>query len=1857
MFNDFDKSRDIIVFYTPEALVKPHFAGQAILGKTLYKLGYNILFTKCFQNFRRCLVMEMLQVPIEADHPQLKTVCERCKQISVSILDHYGLPAIEIAELMTSEIHRKIQAAVNNAPTDLREFDFDGIPFGKLNGTDFVLATKISDFESVKDKYRSLWLKLIETSLSGYLIVDELCKRLPVKRVLYYSDYGVLLGTRIAASRNNAKAFSVVHASMKNVDRRKFSIVSEVRRYIDKERIKNWERWRDLSLSSQTIRTIGDDVIYRFGAKGTRAYSPAKTTEQDSLFDKLNISQDKKILVAYTSSLDERLACFWTQDAFNILETYSQPFSDQIEWLNAIVEFVEKRNDVQLIVRIHPREGKDQRQSIASQHLLLLEKNFKNSNSKNYRFVWPGDPVSSYDLAEIADVVLTSWSSIGLELASAGIPALMAFAKFSFPHDDFLGWAESPEHYFQKLESKLYNSDSHLLTVAHAYRCQYLFKIAYHIDFDDIIPSADHEDVISFKLPREAKTIEHIVIQGKNIDEINFERLTSLQDEAFCKDEELALKKELRRLIHFLHTGQDNNDEDLNLKVVKVTDSLDETLNQFLSIGNDSNQRFIILHGNFTHYIYNGKVFRRYSPMAARLAPLCGEVEIMEQEEKETLTSDPQNLIKENQVNSPSFSANRIKHRIDVGNLPTAVEYARRLFQEKKYNKSFDIYEQIVDTYPKNSIQILAEVYDCYQKIPQDRYNLYQSRHFDFGIRSGDKILDVGSGHLPFPFATHLTDITLTEHSYGRAGVPFKHIEGKPVFECSVEDMPFEDKEFDFVYCSHVLEHVNDPGKACLELMRTGKRGYIESPTRCKDLWLNTAKISNHRWWLEFINDTLVFTEYTEDEIKGLGSDILLQMNCTPQTIREKAFSSLLPLKCYFTDTMFVWEDSFNYEIYRLGDRKVPEAINASHSSSYKQIEKRIEVTVDDKLKSHKPEQTVEEKPLCLFYTTYYKGFIDSHYRKYPDLSSESHKTQKESLLSDFFGDSDFYSKGLKNAGWDAEDFISNCLPLQQSWAQENGFSGKGLEIVVEQIRQLKPQVVYLHEMGLGTKAFLSAIRPYTELIVGQIACPIFPQTDYSGFDIIISSFPHFVERFRKQGITSYWQPLAFDPRVLEKLPQKGRIYPITFVGGISPTHGKGKEILEKVAESLPVEFWGYGAESLPEISPIRQRHHGEAWGLDMFSLLRQSKITINRHIDVAENYANNMRLFEATGCGALLVTDYKDNLNELFEVGKEVVAYRSPEECAALVKYYLANPKEAEEIARAGQERTLRDHTYAKRMEQTAEILERHLRYKREKNHFPVPDMSKISYGHTLIQQRQISDNMTSAWQSAEIPAKQRSLVQAELNGMYKGKTPPVYQVLTESLRPYTYPGCSILEIGCSSGYYYEILEYLLNKRISYTGADYSDPLIKMAKDYYPKAKFHVADGANLPFKNEEFFVAISSCILLHVPNYQEHIKETVRVAQRFVIAHRTPVCRQRPTQYLKKFAYGVETVELLYNENEIISEFVSNGLKLLKAYQFHANPNQDQYDVTYIFEKRGKTKNPQLIYSNPQPATDKPVLLDIGHHQDWTKQITCILENNKINMDDPVFRDLMANPQKVGLNQEDFEGKNDQQKIEMITGEYFAKIANYAGQIASGLLFNAQWGHVPPEWFDHRHHLMHPEKWFNDYWTASADNVLRVLPLHGSLLELCSGDAFYDYHFYRKRAKEIVCVEINAEVFRHALKLHQSENITYILQSVLEYQPQPSYYDVVSIRGAIEHFSQAGQQAIFKKALEALKLGGWFCGDTPANLEGSSDHNKMLPSHENEWKDEAEMRQELEKVFEHVETYSMVSADRTTLFWRCQK
>lgn len=225
---------------------------------------------------------------------------------------------------------------------------------------------------------------------------------------------------------------------------------------------------------------------------------------------------------------------------------------------------------------------------------------------------------------------------------------------------------------------------------------------------------------------------------------------------------------------------------------------------------------------------------------------------------------------------------------------------------------------------------------------------------------------------------------------------------------------------------------------------------------------------------------------------------------------------------------------------------------------------------------------------------------------------------------------------------------------------------------------------------------------------------------------------------------------------------------------------------------------------------------------------------------------------------------------------------------------------------------------------------------------------------------------------------------------------------------------------------------------------------------------------------------------------------------------------------------------------------------------------------------------------------------------------------------------------------------------------GETLAAVTMTCGRVAAWGLFGAHWG-GNPEWFDGRLAILHPDKWMSDLSPVVHANTVEVLPLNGSLLDLCGGDGHLPYYVYSRRASRIVSIDYDITAHRHAMRHHSRPNIEYVHGSVLDYDAPAESFDVVAIRGAIEHFSQPDQQKIFRLAMRLLKPGGWFCGDTAANKKGAQ---TLLSHHENEWEDEAEMRRELGRVFAEVHTKTFRSVERAsgdtirqTLLWRCRK
>jgi SAM-dependent methyltransferase len=188
-----------------------------------------------------------------------------------------------------------------------------------------------------------------------------------------------------------------------------------------------------------------------------------------------------------------------------------------------------------------------------------------------------------------------------------------------------------------------------------------------------------------------------------------------------------------------------------------------------------------------------------------------------------------------------------------------------------------------------------------------ERYS-YQKEHVDFKIKETDKVLDIGSGGHPFPLATHLADLYTGDTSHRADKLA---VDDRPLVVCDIENMPFSEKYFDFVYCSHVLEHVEHPAIACKELMRIGKRGYIETPTKTTDLMFNFPRLKNHhKWHIELINNTLIFMEWKEEEKIDLGTSYFFEEY---HSIWNNAFQRMVVNNRRLFTNMLLWENGFNY--------------------------------------------------------------------------------------------------------------------------------------------------------------------------------------------------------------------------------------------------------------------------------------------------------------------------------------------------------------------------------------------------------------------------------------------------------------------------------------------------------------------------------------------------------------------------------------------------------------------------------------------------------------------------------------------------------------------------------------------------------------------------------------------------------------------------------------------------------------------------------------------------------------------------------------------------------------------------------
>jgi spore maturation protein CgeB len=400
-----------------------------------------------------------------------------------------------------------------------------------------------------------------------------------------------------------------------------------------------------------------------------------------------------------------------------------------------------------------------------------------------------------------------------------------------------------------------------------------------------------------------------------------------------------------------------------------------------------------------------------------------------------------------------------------------------------------------------------------------------------------------------------------------------------------------------------------------------------------------------------------------------------------------------------------------------------------------------------------------------LLVTVVYKNNVKQIYNKYPQLSKLSYSEQKKIVDKEISIWASGWENALAKNNYEVFSIPINVAPMQKKWAEENGTMLNNLhDIAFEQAKAFSPEIIWYDYYDLRLFDRIRSEIKSIRLALGWTGSAVVDFNILNKTDIVLSCAPETVENLKKTGIKSEHLNHAFNTEILKGLDTESikKDMGFIFIGQIfkgNEFHNKRELLLKELLKNTELKIYSplyhhniysigksiakkfgyamlYPFEKIPFVKKllignvifqelkrskdtslkpyereIKKKVLPPVYGTNMYSTISRAKVVLNIHADSSYRYASNMRLFETTGIGTCLLTDWKENLRYLFDDGNELISYRSPEECIEKVEWLLKNESEYIRIGKQAQIRTLKEHTYTQRVEELLMIINKNLK------------------------------------------------------------------------------------------------------------------------------------------------------------------------------------------------------------------------------------------------------------------------------------------------------------------------------------------------------------------------------------------------------------------------------------------------------------------------------------------------------------------------------------------------------------------
>jgi hypothetical protein len=436
------------LFLAPEALIGPHFEACVRIADILSSQGIEITFLGCFDQDLRCVFQDSSPSHERFSSRVEQNACLICVSHFSSVIASRGYRVISPEALGINdlqELHCDLAKKVRIEGLGAR---IDQLSYGALAGASLLLIKKISLESPLSSDDLNYLEDMAFTVLQRHAFVQRAIEVTNADVFFVFGQYAQNMAGVSAARGAGILPMIIDQPLNGDIDRNRILVRKHVALTNGLNLQSTWAQ-SPHSLSLQELSTLiaGQKATMQGGSSWS--YSPPISGKTNSA----NCLGGRKRIVAFTSSLDEidcssLLSIALGEDGHTRIKSV---YPSQIAWIDDLQVLAANHSQLDIVVRIHPREGTDARSGgVASRHLRQLIE--QSTHWKNLKIIWPQDPTSSYDLMMDADAVTTSWSSISIEAAILGIPVISPwYSNPTFPSNSFVDTPISREAYLNSL--------------------------------------------------------------------------------------------------------------------------------------------------------------------------------------------------------------------------------------------------------------------------------------------------------------------------------------------------------------------------------------------------------------------------------------------------------------------------------------------------------------------------------------------------------------------------------------------------------------------------------------------------------------------------------------------------------------------------------------------------------------------------------------------------------------------------------------------------------------------------------------------------------------------------------------------------------------------------------------------------------------------------------------------------------------------------------------------------------------------------------------------------------------------------------------------------------------------------------------------------------------------------------------------------------------------------------------------------------------------------------------------------------------------------------------------------------------